>query len=238
MNNITLNDFPIVSSVDANSKIGFRRIYQNGLFVFHNSGFSYCDNPKGIGLSEMSNVLCSNDIPEYFHIYNISSEDYFFYKEVLPRASLYLRERSFSFYGLYYEDCLLPIDSGITYVFSNEHPLASKIPVSLFKKFWSCLEDMASSSVFCAAFINNKFSSICYGAAISKNIIEVDIFTEEEYRGKGLGKVVASQFINECLKRGLVIKWDCFVSNMASLELARSLGFVFDKTYKLLSIKK
>ncbi len=186
----------------------------------------------------MSNVLCSNDIPEYFHIYNISSEDYFFYKEVLPRASLYLRERSFSFYGLYYEDCLLPIDSGITYVFSNEHPLASKIPVSLFKKFWSCLEDMASSSVFCAAFINNKFSSICYGAAISKNIIEVDIFTEEEYRGKGLGKVVASQFINECLKRGLVIKWDCFVSNMASLELARSLGFVFDKTYKLLSIKK
>ncbi|WP_027632183.1 GNAT family N-acetyltransferase [Clostridium hydrogeniformans] len=65
--------------------------------------------------------------------------------------------------------------------------------------------------------------SYCEGA------IDISIETKEKYRGKGLATACASKVILECLDRGIYPKWDA--SNLASLALAKKLGYTFNKEY-------
>ena len=56
--------------------------------------------------------------------------------------------------------------------------------------------------------------------------VEVDVLTQPEYRGKGLGRSVVLAFTARCLESGLKPAWDCFTNNAGSMALARSCGFV------------
>ena len=68
--------------------------------------------------------------------------------------------------------------------------------------------------------------------------IEIEIDTRKDKRRQGLARVCASQIILACLEKGIYPSWDAH--NTASLDLAVSLGYVFDKEYKVyeLSIKE
>lgn len=59
--------------------------------------------------------------------------------------------------------------------------------------------------------------------------VEIEIDTREDKRSQGLARVCASQMILECLDRGLYPSWDAH--NLMSLNLANSLGYIFDKSY-------
>ena len=60
---------------------------------------------------------------------------------------------------------------------------------------------------------------------------EMDIHTSEEYRAKGIGTSLGEAFIRTCLQKDLIPKWDCMVSNTASVKLADRLGFSVIKEY-------
>ncbi len=63
-------------------------------------------------------------------------------------------------------------------------------------------------------------------AGISKKReVEMDIHTAEEYRERGLGTGMGAAFIEHCLQENLIPKWDCMVSNTASINLALRLCF-------------
>ncbi|MEG0367206.1 MAG: GNAT family N-acetyltransferase [Coprobacillus sp.] len=62
-----------------------------------------------------------------------------------------------------------------------------------------------------------------------KGGIEIEIDTRADKRRLGLAKICASKMILECLDRGLYPSWDAH--NPISLNLALSLGYVFDKKY-------
>jgi GNAT superfamily N-acetyltransferase len=54
-----------------------------------------------------------------------------------------------------------------------------------------------------------------------------DLYVEtfEAYRRKGLGTIVASACIKECLGRKLEVNWHCWPQNLESTGLARKIGF-------------
>ncbi len=59
--------------------------------------------------------------------------------------------------------------------------------------------------------------------------IEIEIDTKKEYRRKGLALVCGAKLILMCLQRNLYPSWDA--QNKGSLELAKKLGYHFDKEY-------
>lgn len=59
--------------------------------------------------------------------------------------------------------------------------------------------------------------------------IEIEIDTQKDFRRKGLARACAARLILECLSRDLYPSWDA--ANRASLALAESLGYRFDKAY-------
>ncbi|MBQ2582091.1 MAG: GNAT family N-acetyltransferase [Ruminococcus sp.] len=65
--------------------------------------------------------------------------------------------------------------------------------------------------------------------------VEVEVSTDKEYRMRGLAKVTAARFILECVDRGLAPNWDA--RNMASVSIARKLGFVLHDTYTAYEFK-
>ncbi|WP_066498246.1 GNAT family N-acetyltransferase [Abyssisolibacter fermentans] len=72
-----------------------------------------------------------------------------------------------------------------------------------------------------------------YSASVEDGEVEIDIQTDKSYRGKGVATYLASCLINECIKRDLIPKWDCAVSNEPSKKLAIKLGFQQIKEYPL-----
>ena len=64
--------------------------------------------------------------------------------------------------------------------------------------------------------------------------IEIEIDTKEEYRRKGLASVCGAKLILECLKRNLYPSWDA--QNMASISLAKKLGYNFSHAYTVYEI--
>jgi len=68
-------------------------------------------------------------------------------------------------------------------------------------------------------------------AAVEEEEIEVDVYTMRPYRLMGMAHYLSVQFIEDCLKREKVPKWDCSVHNEPSNRLAQRLGFVPVREY-------
>lgn len=58
---------------------------------------------------------------------------------------------------------------------------------------------------------------------------EIEVVTKEAFRRKGLATATSAAFILECQKRRKYPSWDA--ANMASVHLAESLGYEFEKEY-------
>lgn len=72
---------------------------------------------------------------------------------------------------------------------------------------------------------NGRILSHCTSVAVGGGEAEVDIFTEEDCRGRGLAAITAVAFIEECQKRGLTPAWACWPYREGSYKLAKKLGF-------------
>ncbi len=60
--------------------------------------------------------------------------------------------------------------------------------------------------------------------------VEIEIDTEEAWRGRGLAKVIGAQMVLSCLKKGLYPSWDA--ANLTSVHLAELFGYHFDHEYQ------
>ncbi|OGO14166.1 MAG: hypothetical protein A2Y53_06515 [Chloroflexi bacterium RBG_16_47_49] len=65
---------------------------------------------------------------------------------------------------------------------------------------------------------------------------EVGVVTEPPYRGgQGFGTLVTAHLLKWCDELGCSTYWDCVKLNLASLKIARKLGFGNERGYKLLA---
>lgn len=71
----------------------------------------------------------------------------------------------------------------------------------------------------------NYVVSECIFIFLGYYCVEMDIYIFEEYRGMGLVYCVVSEFIEYCLKNGIIFSWDCDVCNNLFIILVVKLGF-------------
>lgn len=74
---------------------------------------------------------------------------------------------------------------------------------------------------FCILF-NQKIVSAATSMASSRNAIDVEIETRDNYRNKGLGTVVGAKLLLHCIQNDMVPKW--LAANNDSERLAEKLG--------------
>jgi RimJ/RimL family protein N-acetyltransferase len=107
----------------------------------------------------------------------------------------------------------------------------------LESRFWSSKKDFLDHAMPVGLMDENgQPAAVCYSAANSSGLAEIDIYTAENYRKKGLGKLATSLFINECIQHDLTPNWDCFAENKGSFNLAICMGFTAVRAYNFLSI--
>lgn len=114
-------------------------------------------------------------------------------------------------------------------------PKTQSLGINIGSRLWSSSVDFVHNGLGVCIIRNEKIVSLCYSACVADNIAEIDIITQQEYRGLGLGYVVAQGFIRECIEKNITPTWDCFISNVASLKLAEKLGFQRKFTYPFYS---
>lgn len=99
------------------------------------------------------------------------------------------------------------------------------------KMFWKTNENFLKNSFGFCTLHNDTVISACQALAITDDVCEIDVFTKDSYRGKGLSYFECSAFINHCLKSGSKPYWETVRANSPSCKLAEKLGFVEVQEY-------
>jgi len=69
-----------------------------------------------------------------------------------------------------------------------------------------------------------------------ENEVELDVSTLVDYRNKGLGIACCAEMLLDCMSRNIRVHWDA--QNIASLHMAKKLGYSLECTYKAFSFVK
>ncbi|MGF1765969.1 GNAT family N-acetyltransferase [Enterovibrio makurazakiensis] len=114
---------------------------------------------------------------------------------------------------------------------SNFHLLEQSINLSYGQRFWKSNQEFLSSSGAVATFIDDVAVSVCYSAATSNCMAEIDVYTHEDYRHGGHALDALNVFIRQSILVGVKPYWDCYKNNIASFKLALSAGFFVKYEY-------
>lgn len=118
-----------------------------------------------------------------------------------------------------------PLEAGIELlaIGQNQYEKLSGHIVPAFS--WESKEQFLNHGFGYCLLHHEKFIACAFSAGISNDYVDIGVETVEEYRGKGYGKIVVSKMIEEILRRGKTLVWQCHVNNAASKKLAISQGF-------------
>nr|WP_206761920.1 GNAT family N-acetyltransferase [Bacillus safensis] len=118
---------------------------------------------------------------------------------------------------------------------TNEQVMTASraFPPSYYEAYWGETACFLSKGIGIAILDRENVVSECVSIFSSKDRAEIDIWTDETYRGKGLALLAAQHMISICLEKKRTPHWDCDVHHLASIKLAEKLGFQRIKTYRL-----
>ena len=219
--------FPIISSVIDSIQSG--KIYTDDLnnpkcaFILHTFGWSQIIGKRNRKfINDLKNFIFINEEFQSIKIRNYSPFDNHFFKKTTAEIS---------------ERCKFQIKKNIKNIrikkkyklkkidFKNCKKVNKFLKIDLFSRFWPSYTSFINNSFGYFIEYKNRPVSICYSCGINEEVVEIDVFTDEKFRGKGLAKFVCKKFIDECKKKKLKANWDCFTNNIGSIKLAKSLGF-------------
>ena len=81
---------------------------------------------------------------------------------------------------------------------------------------------------------NGEIVSEAYTPYVAAKNVELATFTKETHRGCGYATKTCAPFIQTCRERDLEPYWSCDADNLASVSLARKLGFKNEREYEIL----
>lgn len=93
---------------------------------------------------------------------------------------------------------------------------------TLEKGLGFCL--MRGDEILCEAF----------AARLTDHILEMGVTTHKPYEGRGYGTLTCAHLAQACEAAGFQTYWNCNGQNLASLAIARKLGYRTEKPYRLL----
>ncbi|MFT9597604.1 GNAT family N-acetyltransferase, partial [Mesobacillus sp.] len=99
-------------------------------------------------------------------------------------------------------------------------------PPRFYEMHWHDTDTFLSNAFGFRLFDHdNKIICEATSPASSFNKIDLDIMTDESFRGYGLGKLLAYHYISYGLKNNKFTDWACDKQNVPSYKLAKALGF-------------
>lgn len=81
---------------------------------------------------------------------------------------------------------------------------------------------------------NGEIVSEAYAPYVTVKNVEIATLTKETHRGRGYATKTCAHFIKTCRERDLEPYWSCDADNLASVNLARKLGFKNERKYEIL----
>lgn len=91
--------------------------------------------------------------------------------------------------------------------------------------WWNSIEDFYKFGVGYCLFDGNMIVSCCVSSCVTNDAMGSHTVTLDEYRGKGLAKVLIKEFLKYCRDNDFKPNWDCMDKNTGSKALAESCGF-------------
>jgi len=73
--------------------------------------------------------------------------------------------------------------------------------------------------------INGQIATYCNVIMVGQNKAEIDIYTDEAFRGKGYATIAVLSLIDKILKDGLTPTWSTWPFRIESQHIAKKLGF-------------
>jgi GNAT superfamily N-acetyltransferase len=90
---------------------------------------------------------------------------------------------------------------------------------------WASLNAFLAHGLGFALLDGGEITSLCSSVLASREKVEIDVHTSENYRRQGLATITAAALIEACLQAGKQPNWECFWDNQPSTALAQHLGF-------------
>jgi RimJ/RimL family protein N-acetyltransferase len=90
---------------------------------------------------------------------------------------------------------------------------------------WASIDDFLVKGLGFALLEGDEIASVCTSVFSSRERMEIDVHTAENYQRRGFAMLVTSAFIEACLQRSKQPNWECFWDNESSTALAGKLGF-------------
>ncbi|WP_042457062.1 GNAT family N-acetyltransferase [Neobacillus dielmonensis] len=101
------------------------------------------------------------------------------------------------------------------------------------KEYWGSTTNFLKNGFGFCLLEDGQIACECLTIFTSSKFAEIDIVTQEPYRGRGLALTAAQLFIDYCLKKNIAPIWNCDVNNLPSIKLAEKLGFEHPSTYSI-----
>ncbi|WP_349409879.1 GNAT family N-acetyltransferase [Pseudalkalibacillus sp. SCS-8] len=111
---------------------------------------------------------------------------------------------------------------------------SSEFDEAYYKEYWSSMSNFLENGFGYCIVYDGKVICECTSIFASDKYAEIDIVTDEEHRGKGLAAIAAEAFILHCQESGRTPRWDCFVSNTASIRMAEKMDFENPLEYSII----
>jgi hypothetical protein len=233
-----ISKFPIIQSIIEGSEAG--RIFDLGndtFFCLHDSGFGQVIGANCNTSNVWEQIIQQKTLPKYFHIYDISEAGISEIFRLNPSWNLLIRKRLKWNHGA--SVALSEIPDGYSMIDGVSVTLEQyeSLPKEVLNKFYPSL-DLFQKNAYAKILLDkhHEFCSICYAAAWGSGFAEIDVYTNEKYRGMGLAETVVKEFVHEIKGLDGMASWDCFFDNRGSVALAMKCGFSVDYDYRMLSI--
>jgi RimJ/RimL family protein N-acetyltransferase len=146
-----------------------------------------------------------------------------------------MRRYSFSFNPNQYssEQWQIPNEFTVKRIDENTIKNSLEFNQAYYEEYWGSVSNFLTNGFGYCVLHNETVASECTSIFVGNTMAEVDIATQEGYRGNGFAFITAKAFIDHCLKHDFIPRWDCDVHNLASIKLAEKLGFNYPTEYSV-----
>lgn len=91
--------------------------------------------------------------------------------------------------------------------------------------WWRDSCSLLTDGIIVAAIVDQQIVASAHTAALSDGYVDIGVYTKAVYRRQGLALAAASLVANRVQETGRVPVWSAGATNVASIEMAKKLGF-------------
>ncbi len=100
--------------------------------------------------------------------------------------------------------------------------------------FCGSMDNFLTNALGLCLMCGEEIITEAYVSSFGDAYAEIGAITRQAQRGKGYAPITCAYLIQECERRGFHGYWSCEMDNLASVRVARKLGFRREHTYEVL----